>query len=352
MGMLERIIRKKINSEKIEVVYGTTLTGERLKDKKLLKFFENWLDTDIDSITTVYATPVPCKKGSIVREYNDEEFCSKEEYIKWRERQKESDIWRLEEYVDESGIQPWTGIIQLIQSKIEEELYPPKLMIREINLESSDYHFSYLTRTPVENILKDDIDEEIKNKRIITKSGKGGTIEEFGKIGSLIHDCRRYCSISCHDFTKFTEVPLELNVSYGGYKYKISGISDIILETGKGKLHVCNTKLEASYFPPRGQRMQVLAEALAAMQLFKKELDSVSLYYHTSVLREGILFVFFPTQEQQQKILNEIGKEVYDYFQMKENPKLIPEYFSKYKRWMKDPELVKKIIEKRLNITF
>lgn len=350
-GGLERTIREKINNRKIEVFYGNLLTGV-LRDKKLLRFFENWLDPKIDSVDAVHAEPVLCKNGSPILDYNDKEFCSVEKYRKWREKQNNEDVVKMEKYVIERGIHPWTYIIQLIQSKIEKELYPPKIPRLEPCEEKSDYHFSDFNRTPVENIVRNVLEDKIKEKKIITSSGAEGTIKEFAIIGKLMHEARRFCSVSCHDIPSFTEVWLKLNVSFKGQNYTISGISDIILETMDGALHICDTKLEASYFPPKGHRLQVFAEALAALQQFKKPIDSVSIFYHTDSLKRGILFSFWLGVEEQQKAYNEIGEQIFDYQQMKENPKLIPKFFEKYKNRMKDPELVKKIIEETFKVSF
>ncbi|MEM5879327.1 MAG: hypothetical protein QXU74_02430, partial [Candidatus Aenigmatarchaeota archaeon] len=350
IGKLERTIREKINNKKFEIVYGHLLTGV-IRNKKLLRFFENWLSPNINSVDTIHAEPVLCKRGSVFQDYNDKEFCSSEKYFEWREKHGE-DVLKLENYVRERGIQPWTYIIQLIQAKIEKELYPPKIIKTEASEEKSNYHFSDLNRTPVENVVRDALEEKIKDKRITTASGAEGTIREFATIGKLMHDARRFCSVSCHDFIPFTEVPLRLNLSYNGQRYTISGIADIILETESDGLHICDTKLEASYSPAKGQRAQVFAEALASIQQFKKPIDSVSIFYHTDVFKKGVLFVFYLDQEQQQKVYTEIGEQIFEYYQMKENPSLIPKFFEKYKKRMKDPELVKKTIQEVFRISF
>jgi len=170
-------------------------------------------------------------------------------------------------------------------------------------------------------------------------------------IGTLIHDLRRRCTPSCNDFTKFTEVPLRFKFKAEGHNYTISGIADIVVETKSGLLHICDTKLEASYSPPKSQRLQVYAEALAATQQFRKGVHSVSVFYATNIFKEGMLFVFDMDSNLQQKTLSEIGEQIYDYYQMKDSPNKIPKLFEKYKGRMRDPELVKKLIEEKFHIT-
>jgi len=350
IGKLERTIREKIGNERVELVYGHLLSGRVLKNRKLLTFFEIWLSPDIKSIE-IYPEPVLCNKGSILLDYNEEEFCSYEKYLRWKEEWGEEKIKKLEEYVKERGpIQPWTYIIQQIQSKIEEELFPLKYT-REESEAKSDYHFSDLNRTPVENLVRDVLEEEMKEREIVTSSGTKEKMKNLTLIGTLIHDLRRRCTPSCNDFTKFTEVPLRFKFKAEGHNYTISGIADIVVETKSGLLHICDTKLEASYSPPKSQRLQVYAEALAATQQFRKGVHSVSVFYATNIFKEGMLFVFDMDSNLQQKTLSEIGEQIYDYYQMKDSPNKIPKLFEKYKGRMRDPELVKKLIEEKFHIT-
>ncbi|MEM5853130.1 MAG: hypothetical protein QXG39_01960 [Candidatus Aenigmatarchaeota archaeon] len=349
-GKLEKIIKDKFGFEKFDLVYNSSLLEEPLRERKLQKFFDIWFDEDHEKI---YCKPVECRRGGIFLDFNDESLCTLERYEKWKKGVKEENWKNLENFVKLTNkIQQWTGIIQAIQMKIEEEMYPFE-KIRERSLhESCDYHFSDFGRTPVENVLRDlGFREEIEREVVTTAQGIRATLQELSEIGNLIHDVRRSCSLSKHDFKKFTEVPLSLKLESPEYgDFRIEGRADIVLVTEGGKVHVCDTKLGAPFSPPVGHVYQVLAASLALHQDYGFNFDTGSNYYHTNVFKEGMIFIHYFPEERVKILSSDMIQEVHDYLQMKDNPKTIPRYFKKYQQKMKDPEKMKRMVEDKLGL--
>ncbi|MEM5869744.1 MAG: hypothetical protein QXR09_01080 [Candidatus Aenigmatarchaeota archaeon] len=360
-GKLERTIRDIEGIERGEIVYNSSLLGTPPRDRKLLRFFEIWFDEDFNK-EEVYAKPVECKRGSIFFDFNDKNLCSSEKYLEWKKRQKEEDVQELERFVRITNpLQQWTGIVQLIQEKIKKEIYPLDLNSKVREDGSYDYSFSKFNKTPLENALEDlGLTREKETEEVVTALGIKSTLQKLAKIGKLIHDARRFCTISKQNLINSTEVPLLLSI--GNYTYgdfKIFGIVDFLGRTEDGKCHICDTKLEASFSPTRGQRYQVLAAGMAIEQNYNIRFDSGSNYYHTSVFREGILFTYSYFPQKIPDIVNDMIEQVYDYHRIMDcinsnNLNRIPEYFKKYfmskKRMVKTERLenVRKIIEEKL----
>lgn len=347
-GKLERII-KELGCEKIDVVYCSSLLEEPLRERKLQGFFEIWFE---DIGEKIYSKPIECRSGSIFFDFNEESLCTRERYDEWKKEVCEEKVKKLEGFIRSTNkIQQWTGIIQAIQMRVEKELYPFEV-IGENSLEKCDYHFSDFLRTPVENVLKDfGLTAEIEAQEIKTAQGITSTLKELGEIGELIHDARRFCSLSKYDFSKFTELPLSFELGSQEYgDFIVGGKCDIALITEDGKVHVCDTKLGAPFSPPLGHVYQVLAACLAIAQKYGTEIDSGSNYYHTNLFKEGMVFIYHFTPDKINAISKDMIKQINDYLEMKDNPKNIAKYFKFYKDRMKDPEKIKKIVEEKLNV--
>ncbi|MEM5836138.1 MAG: hypothetical protein QW040_04130 [Candidatus Aenigmatarchaeota archaeon] len=345
LGKLERLIKREFDCEGITAVYNSSLIGEPLHEKKLLKFYEIWLP-DSESF---YGKPVPCTQGSIFLDFNEEECCSSKMYEEWKKAHTKEEVKKLEDFVKSRNfIQQWTGIIQQIQIKIEKELYP--LLNYNIWKEGKgDYTFSNFSRTPVEVAMQDlGFLEGIEKREITTSLGTKATLQELAEVGSLIHDARRKCSVSMHDFTKFTEVPLAFKLENNFYgDYQIYGKADIVLQDEDGKAHICDTKLEAPVSPTRGQRYQIVCAGISIQQALGMQFEG-SVHYFTSPLKKDLTFLLYFTPEQIDWILEDMATQVYHYHEMIDNEKKIPKYFEIWKNRMKDPETIEKIIREKL----